>query len=367
MGNFRVIPVALCASAALAMLAGCAGGNSASVLSRSASGVGSQALQRQLASAGVNNSLLPPNVTRITNRPVTTASFMDPRSLGKSLIFVSDAANDVVDIYAQAGKHQKPVGQITGLTEPQGLTTDKAGNLYVANTNSSNVLVYAPPYTGRPKLTLSDAGEYPADVAVSSSGIVAVTNLCNAPRCQLNTGNVEMYAKGATTSCATVSDSVFNFVEVTFAAFDSAGTLYIDGLNGGYQTSFGLVSGGCDAAEITYLNYVYTVAFPGGIQIDKSGRIAFADQGRNQVETFDPPVNNTFGQPTTTTPLTGAIAPLGLAILYSGKDLYVADSGGSGSSEEYKYTEGGAAMNTIAAGGQPVGVAVTPPLTKENN
>jgi hypothetical protein len=367
MSIFRAIPVAFGATAALAMLAGCAGGNSTAALSPSAPAAGGQSVQRQLASAAPNNSLLPPSVTRRSNKPVTTATFIDADAAGKSLIFVADAADGVIDIYAQAGKNQKSVGQITGLTEPQGITTDKKGDLYVANTNSSNVLVYAPPYTGKPELTITDAREFPADVAVSSTGVVAVTNICNAPSCLVSTGNVAIYAKGATKSCATVSDPVFNFAQVMFAAYDKSGGLYIDGLNSGYQTSFGLVTGGCAATGITDLSAVYTVGFPGGIQIDMAGRIAFADPVRQQIATFDPPVNDAFGAPVTTTPLTGASSPLGFALLASGTDLYVADAGGSGLAEEYQYTAGGSAINTIAAGGQPIGVAVTPPLTKESN
>jgi hypothetical protein len=363
----RAIHVALGASVALAMLAGCAGGNSTAALSPNAPAVGGQSVQRQVTPAARSNSVLPPNIARISHNPVATASFMDPDAGGKPLIFVSDAADGVVDIYAQAGKNQKSVGQITGLTEPQGMTTDKKGDLYVANTNSSNVLVYAPPYTGKPALTITDTREYPAAVAVSSTGVVAVTNICNAPTCLASTGNVAIYAKGATKSCATVSDSVFNFAQVMFAAFDKRGDLYIDGLNSGYQTTFGLVSGGCGATGITYITSVYTVAFPGGVQIDKAGRIGFADPVREQIATFNPPVDDTFGVPVTTTPLTGAISPEGFALLASGSDVYVADSGGSGLAEEYPYTAGGSAINTIAVGGQPIGVAVTPPLTKENN
>jgi len=360
---FRTIRAALGASATLAMLAGCSGGSSPAAFSPG--GPGQSA--RQIASAGrIDNSLLAPTIARISHAPVTTASFMDPTAAGKSLIFVSDAADGVIDIYPQSGKNQKMVGQITGLTQPQGITTDKKGDLYVANTNSSNVLVYAPPYTGAPKMTISDAHEFPADVAVSSAGVVAITNVCNAPKCRLNTGNVVLYAKGSTKSCASVSDSAFNFTRVMFAEFDSKGVLYIDGLNGGYQTSFGLVTGGCDATGITNLDYVYTVSFPGGIQIDKAGRIAFCDPIRLQVATFDPPVDGAFGEPVSTTPLTGSISPLGIAILASGTNLYAADSGGSGLAEEYEYTAGGTAENTIAVGGQPIGIAVTPPLSKEN-
>ena len=368
MAMFRMIRAALGASATLALLAGCSGGNSSAVFSPGGPSVGGQSAQRQIASTGrTDNSLLPPAIARISHEPIATASYIDPRAIGTSLIFVSDAAAGVVNIYPQAGKNQKMVGQITGLTQPQGITTDKNGNLYVANTNSSNVLVYAPPYTGAPKMTISDPHEFPADVAVSSAGIVAITNICNAPHCRLNTGNVKIYAKGSTKSCATVSDSAFNFTRVMFAEFDKTGALYIDGMNGGYQTSFGLVTGGCQATSITNIVPIYTVAFPGGIQIDKAGRIAFCDPYRYQVATFDPPVNGAFGNPVSTTPLTGSTLAMGIAILASGLNLYAADSGGSGLAEEYKYTAGGATENTIAVGGQPIGIAVTPALSKENN
>jgi hypothetical protein len=366
MAMFRIIRAALCASATLALLAGCSGGNSSAVFSPAGPGV--RSVQRQIASTGrADNSLLPPAIARISHEPIATASYIDPRAIGTSLIFVSDAANGVIDIYPLAGKNQKMVGQITGLTQPQGITTDKNGDLYVANTSSSNVLVYAPPYTGAPKRTISDPNEFPADVAVSSTGIVAITNICNAPHCRLNTGNVNIYAKGSTKSCATVSDSAFNFTRVMFAEFDKNGALYIDGMNGGYQSSFGLVTGGCHATSITNIVPIYTVAFPGGIQIDKAGNIAFCDQGRQQVATFSPPVNNTFGNPVSTTPLTGSIAAVGIAILASGSNLYAADSGGPGLAEKYKYPAGGVPANTIAVGGQPIGIAVTPALSKENN
>ena len=368
MAIFRIIRAALGASATLTMLAACSGGSSPTQFSPGGPGVGGPSVQRQTASGGrTGNSVLPPTIARISRKPITTASFMDPDAKGKPLIFVSDAADGVIDIYPQAGENQKMVGQITGLAQPQGITTDKNGNLYVANTNSSNVLVYAPPYTGAPKMTINDAHEFPADVAVSSAGVVAVTNICDAPQCRLNTGNVEIYAKGSTKSCATVSDSAFNFTRVMFAEFDKDGVLYIDGMNGGYQTSFGLVDGGCNATSITNLGYIYTVSFPGAIQIDKAGNIAFCDEYNQVVDTFAPPVGNSFGDPVSTTPLTGSVSPIGIAVLASGTNIYAADSSGSGLAEEYQYPAGGAAENSIAVGGQPIGIAVTPPLTKESN
>ena len=58
---------------------------------------------------------------------------------------------------------------------------------------------------------------------------------------------------------------------------------------------------------------------------------------------------------------------IGIAILASDLNLYAADAGGSGLAEKYNYPAGGAIKNTIAVGGQPIGIAVTPALSKENN
>ncbi len=72
-------------------------------------------------------------------------------------IFVSDAANNVVNIYNTKGKQ---LGQLTGFSQPQGLASDAKGNLYVADTNNSQILVYAPPYKKAPK-KLADPGYFP--------------------------------------------------------------------------------------------------------------------------------------------------------------------------------------------------------------
>src|ERR1700729_1330018 len=245
------------ASVALALLVGCSTGTSQLNPAPLGQAAGAQAGGQQTLSAGrTDNSLLPPGVTRMVRAPITTRSFMDPNALGKKLIFVSDAPDGVVNIYPQTGKTPKMVGQITGLKQPQGLTTDAQGNLYVANTNDSNVLVYAPPYTGSPALTLNDAGEFPGDVAVSTAGVVAVTNICSAPHCRADTASVNIYAQGSTTPCATLSDDalgIYNLVRMNFAGFDAAGNLYVDGNDPYNEASFGFIQGGCQATTITHI------------------------------------------------------------------------------------------------------------------
>jgi hypothetical protein len=350
------------------MLAGCSAGTSAvspAPLGQS-SGASAQAGQRQSEIAfRTDNSLLPPGVTRIWRPSITGPGFMDPNASAHALIFVSDTPDGVIDIYPQAGKSQKLAGQITGLSQPQGLSVDAARNLYVANTNGSNVLVYAPPYNKSPSLTLDDSGQFPADVAVSAAGVVAVTNICSAPHCRADTASVSFYAKGSTTACATVSDDtigVFNLVRVNFAGFDASGNLYIDGNDPYNEASFGIVQGGCQATSIVHIlpSPTFSFFFPGTVQVNQAGQIAIVDLAQEAIATFAPPVNGGFGNPVSVTTLTGSSHAVSFALLASGNDLYTADSGGSGSSSEYAYPAGGAAAKTIAVGGQPVGVAVSP-------
>jgi hypothetical protein len=356
------------ASAALALLVGCSAGTSQLNPSSfgQAAGAGAQATRQQTQSAArTDNSLLPPGVTRMVRAPITTPSFMDPHALGTKLVFVSDAPDGVVDIYPQSGKTQKMVGQITGLKQPQGLTTDAQGNLYVANTNDSNVLVYAPPYTGSPAVTLNDSGEFPVDVAVSSAGVVAVTNICSAPHCRADTASVNIYAQGSTTPCATLSDDqlgIFNLVRVNFAGFDAAGNLYVDGNDPYNEASFGFIQGGCQATTIAHIapSATFSFFFPGSIAVTKAGLVAIIDLEQEAIATFAAPVGGTFGNPVAVTYVTGSGDAAAFALLASGKDLYTADSSGTGSSAEYAYTAGGAAKKSIAVGGQPIGVAVTP-------
>jgi len=105
-----------------------------------------------------------------------TGGFMDPDAVGKPLIFIADAGldNEEVDIFLQSDR--KMVGQITGLS-PEGLATDAARNLYIANTGYMNILIYAPPYL-TVTLTLGDGNNIPRAVAVSRKGLVAVANVC---------------------------------------------------------------------------------------------------------------------------------------------------------------------------------------------
>ena len=303
-----------------------------------------------------------------SNHPVTTPSFMDPGAVGKPLIFIADAGldNEVVDIFLQSDK--KMVGQITGLS-PEGIATDAARKLYIANTGYMNILIYAPPYL-TVTLTLGDGDNIPRAVAVSRRGLVAVANVCTLSNCTGNTGSVSFFAKGSTTACTTIADAT-NFAHMENATFDGAGVLYVEGDGSAPQTwNIGKIVGGCNAKKIELLTTPNLRRWIGGIQIDSAHRIAVINKitanGPFYIDTYNPPKKGSLGRPVSITRLGGSNASSieNFAFLRSGLDFYDADTqNGSGSrSDEFKYPISGPPINTISGFGLAWGVAVTPTL-----
>ena len=99
------------------------------------------------------------------------------------------------------------------------------------------MLVYAPPYTGAPKMTISDAHEFPADVAGSCAGVVAITNICDARKCRLNTGNVVLYAKGSQKRIYRFLFGVQLHARHVRGVRQQGRALHRQRMNSGYQTS----------------------------------------------------------------------------------------------------------------------------------
>ncbi len=95
----------------------------------------------------------------------------------RKLLYVADNLNSVVYVYNLAGNQHSPPPSYSisnGISHPGGITTDKRGNLYVANEGNDTVTVYAPggqaPIFTIPNLLT------PTDVKVDGFGNVYVSN-----------------------------------------------------------------------------------------------------------------------------------------------------------------------------------------------
>ena len=266
-------------------------------------------------------------------------------------IFVSDAANNVVDIYNPSGKL---LGQLSGLSEPQGIAADGKGNIYIADTSNSRIQIYAPPYNKGPK-TLNDPGEYPSDVSVLNNGeFVAVANIISTSG---GPGNVILYKNGKIVK--TISNATFS--RVYFCGFDGNGNLYIDGENSDGSAVLGeiakLTTSGKTFSTLTYNG---TIEFPGGIEVTTDGKIAIDDQEAATIYTFNPPKNGSLGSPIATTPLTGSADPVTYAFTKNNKALWIVDAG-NGDAAKYAYPAGGSPVKTFSLpDAEPIGVALVP-------
>jgi hypothetical protein len=268
-------------------------------------------------------------------------------------IIISEVAFNTVSIYG--GDGQLNALLTIGLSEPQGLATDAAENLYVANTLNSNIVVYSKPYTSLGR-TLNDAGQYPSGVAVSNIGLVGVTNVQSVAG---GPGSVSFFPKRSTVACATVSDP--NWGRVLFDAFDASGNLFIDGQDAVGNTLVGEVSGGCRARSITTLSVTNTILFPGGVQV-QNGNILIDDQMVPAIYTYAHPSGGSLGLPAASTLLAAGTDPVTFAMMRPGTSLWAASNFNQDGAGGYKYTyPGGQSLKSITDGFLiAIGVAVNP-------
>ncbi len=207
--------------------------------------------------------------------------FVKSPGCGKSIVYVTSYDNSVY-VFDQKRNGKTWCGQITGVTNPQGLFVDKHHHLWVAisgncKTQLSSVLEFAPG-NPTPIRTLQDPDGSATDVAVDNrSGTVYVTNFFNyTTGCASgNNGVVEVYRGGADTPTSTLSDPHMNYAFND--AVDDRGNLYVTYLELNGPTGSGRidewVGGGGSATDLGI-----TLQAPGGIQTTKTGALLVCDQ-----------------------------------------------------------------------------------------
>jgi hypothetical protein len=195
---------------------------------------------------------------------------MDRKAMKGDLLYLSDGGGYV---YVYSYPKGELVGTLTGLNLPQGECVDKAGDVFITNTNLSQILEYAHGGT-EPIATLSDPGEYPVGCAIDpTTGNLAVTNLSaygSGP-----TNSVSIY-KGATGRPQMFTDPDIYFM--FFCGYDKKGNLFVDGQHfGGGGHGFQLAE--LRAGSSTFVNIAVPVVvdFPGAVQWEGT-YVAIGDQ-----------------------------------------------------------------------------------------
>ncbi len=136
-------------------------------------------------------------------------------------LYVADSVQNEISVYALGSSTPSRTIQVaTGLVDPQGLAFDRAGNLYVANTYSSNVYVYAPGST-KVLRTIESGTVNPTALRFDGEGNLYVSNTAGIGP----SGFIGVYAPGESEPRLEISKGING---ATYGlAFDAAGNLYV--------------------------------------------------------------------------------------------------------------------------------------------
>ncbi len=346
-------------AAALAVLAGCSGagtGTSPSLLGTSG-GSGTQSVAR--ATTKVTNVLPASMQSRVRTTPSTGHIGKAGSCPSAPVGFISDInTNQVYEIDSTG----TVCATLTGFSEPQGMATDKSGNLYVANTTASNILEIQPS-SGNVIATYSDPGEYPTDVCVANnSGNFAVPAIETTSG---GAGNIALYTAG-NTSGPTGTASGSTYTSPRFCAFDKQMNAFAfddyDLFNTGAINAGAILPGNYTGTKnIVPINLSNSLTFPGGVQVNTANQLVIDDQGSGSGGTL-----YTYSQSglnftvSATTSLTQSIDPVTFAF-GPGSTLALTADASLAAAQLYKYPAGGPPVLTVPLSGSlPIGAAINP-------
>ncbi len=199
----------------------------------------------------------------------------NPALKGRSLLYISDPIKSVVNIYSYP--QVELVGRLSAVEDPEGLCTDKAGNVWVVETLYSKIVEFARGGT-KPIATLTDGAEYPDGCAVNPrTGDLAVANNNNEGS---DAGSVAIYERGRGEPTI-YSDRAIYFIY--FLDYDTRGNLFVDGTSwNDHGQGFRYAELPSGASKLVNIKIRGAkIKFPGGVQHDHGG-IAIGD-GRKPV------------------------------------------------------------------------------------
>jgi hypothetical protein len=329
---------ALVATATIALLAGCSGGVNSSTVPSSTGGASYS--QSQVRGLQHPELVTRPGVVAQTAHGMPEVH--GDKGSYKGTVFVSDSGtNEVFLCKSKAGC--KSIG--SGWSEPQGLTVDSKGNVYVTDTANSRVVVLSK--TGAPVTILNDPNYYPVGVGVSADGkTVGVTNICDTATC--SQGNIVFYANGATSPTSTATGLNARFY---FGGFDASGNFYNDGEDASGVIHVGVVAAGKTTNTDTGLGQ--GMAFPGGVLVGTKAGLIIDDQSCPCARTYSLPGLSL----TSTTDFSGASDPVTIGLNKKNSVIFTADAGNAYAGV-YNFPAGGSPTFTITGFSEPIGVGV---------
>ncbi len=173
------------------------------------------------------------------------------------LLFVSDDGSDDVDIFTMPDMTLK--GTITDFNQPQGECSDKHGNIYVADTQATQVEEYS--RSGTLLNAYADSYGYPVGCAVNPvNGNLAIANFVGFA----GHGQVLIFSSPSATPAIITNPKQYFY---SFLGYDIHGDLWVDGRDMTKKYILSDCSGALVCRTITLTGG--TIYFPGAVQWDQ--------------------------------------------------------------------------------------------------
>lgn len=269
------------------------------------------------------------------------------------LLYVSDFGN--FDVYVYAVPTLKLVGKLTGFFEPEGVCSDAAGHVWIANTGTQQMLEFGPG-NKKPIATLTDDLGYPVSCAVdAASGDLAVANLFGAS----GSGGILVYRHAAGTPIPYANPDQFFYY---FDAYDDKGTLYVSGMTSKNVYSLSsLQRGKKTMSSITIKGG--TLSYPGTVSWSGSS-LVLGDQECRDTKTsclYEAAVSGSIASITKSIPLTGSCDVAQVALqktqMFGGNDDYCTH--GKSSLNRWAFPAGGKSLDSVTGVHDPIGAAIS--------
>lgn len=229
-----------------------------------------------------------------------TAELFQPQQ-GAAGIYVANAGSvyggtDSILVFPlNSNGDTKPIGAVTGpdtgLSEPEGLALDPAGNIYVTNFGNSSLTIYPPNSSNdaTPGATIvgPDTGLFePQGIALDASRDIYVAN-CGSCLFGLAPDSVTEYPPGSNGDAvpiATITGPDTGLSAPAGIALDSSGNIYVANPQGGPLgtgsiTEYSPGSNGDTTPVATVTGAATQLSYPMGVSLDASGNIYVANDG----------------------------------------------------------------------------------------
>lgn len=203
-------------------------------------------------------------------------------------VFVSDRRAATIYVYDDAGAYQRTFAPPVGMAswQPLGLWFDAAGNLYVSDVGSQPNVVRVFDTTGRQIRTYGETAEmdFPNGVATDSAGYVYVADS--------NNGRLLTFSPdGALVAQVGRGSGQGNLGLPRGVAVDGQGRVYVVDSSGQSVFVYGTYQEGATNLEFlgTFGSYGVSngaFSYPNGIGVDGRGRVYVADSANNRVQVW---------------------------------------------------------------------------------